>query len=87
MLHVSAQIVFNFISLSISYVISSSISNILYIFITAIFIYIYFMLRSKIENAHWVEKTTTTRCGIRETAATRNCVLWLFLTNHNALWH
>jgi len=52
MLHVSAQIVFNFISLSISYVISSSISNILYIFITAIFIYIYFMLRSKIENAH-----------------------------------
>ena len=32
-------------------------------------------------------KTTTTRCGIRETATTRNCVLWLFLNNHNALWH
>jgi len=41
MLQVTAQIVFNFISLIISYVISSSISNILlYIFITAIYIYI-----------------------------------------------
>jgi len=31
--------------------------------------------------------TTTTRCGIRETATTWNCVLWLFLNNHNTLWH
>jgi len=45
------------------------------------------MLRSKIENAQWAEKTTTTRCGIRETAITRNVVLWLFSNNHNALWH
>ena len=45
-----------------------------------IYIYIYiYMLSSKIENAHWAEKTTTTRCGIRETATTRNFVLWLFL--------
>jgi len=29
------------------------------------------MLSSKIENAHWAEKTTTTRCGIRETSTTR----------------
>jgi len=36
------------------------------------------MLRLKIENAHWAEKTTTTRCGIRETTTTRNFVLWLF---------
>jgi len=34
------------------------------------------MLSSKIENAHWVEKTTTKRCGIRETATTRNFALW-----------
>jgi len=33
------------------------------------------------------KKTTTTRCGIRETATTRNCVLWLILNNNNALWH
>ena len=46
-----------------------------------------YMLSSKIKNAHWAEKTTTTRCGIRETATTRNCVLWLFLNNHNAFWH
>ena len=45
------------------------------------------MLSSKIKNAHWVEKMTTTRSGIRETATTRNFVLWLFLNNHNALWH
>jgi hypothetical protein len=45
------------------------------------------MLSSKIENAHCAEKTTTTRCGVRETATTRNFVLWLFLNNHNALWH
>jgi hypothetical protein len=45
------------------------------------------VLSSKIENAHWAEKTTTTRCGIRETATTRNFVLWLFLNNRNALWH
>ena len=45
------------------------------------------MLHSKIENAHWEEKLTTTRCDIRETVTTRNCVLWLFLNNHNALWH
>ena len=46
-----------------------------------------YMLRSKIENAHWAGKLTTTRCGIRETATTRNFVSWLFLNNHNALWH
>ena len=44
------------------------------------------MLRSKIENANWAEKTTTTRCGIRETSITRNVVLWLFSNNH-MLWH
>ena len=33
------------------------------------------------------KKTTTARCGIKEIAITRNCVLWLFLNNHNALWH
>jgi len=33
------------------------------------------------------KKTTTTRCGIRETGTTRNILLWLFLNNHNALWH
>ena len=32
-------------------------------------------------------KMTTTRCGIGETAATRNFVLWLFLNKPNALWH
>jgi len=32
-------------------------------------------------------KTTTTRCGIRETATTRNFVLRLFLNNRNELWH
>ena len=32
------------------------------------------LLNSKIENAHGAEKTTTTRCGIRETATTRNFV-------------
>jgi hypothetical protein len=32
-------------------------------------------------------KTTTTRCDIREKAATRKFVLWLFLKDHNALWH
>jgi hypothetical protein len=26
-------------------------------------------------------------CGIREKAATRNFVLWLFLNYHNVLWH
>ena len=45
------------------------------------------MLRSKIKNAHWAEKTTTTRCGITETAITRNVMLWLFSNNHNVLWH
>ena len=45
------------------------------------------MLSSNIENAQWAEKTTTTRCGIRQTATTRNFALWLFLNNHNALWH
>jgi len=30
------------------------------------------------------KKKTTTRCGIRETATTRNFVLWLFLNNHDA---
>jgi len=45
------------------------------------------MLRSKIENAHCAEKMITTRCGVKETATTRNGVLWLFLNNHNALWH
>jgi len=48
---------------------------------------IVYMLHSKIENAHWAEKLTTTRCGIRETTTTRNSVLWLFLNNLNALWH
>ena len=28
-----------------------------------------------------------TRCGIRQTATTRNFVLWLFLNNRNVLWH
>jgi len=32
------------------------------------------------------KKTTTTRCGIRETATTRNFVLWLFVNNRNVLW-
>jgi len=45
------------------------------------------MLSSKIENTHWAEKMTTTRCGIRETATKRNFVLWLFLNNRNVLWH
>jgi len=45
------------------------------------------MLSSKIENAQWAEKTTTTRCGIRETAATPNFMLWLFLNNRKSLWH
>ena len=26
-------------------------------------------------------------CGIRGTATTRNFTLWLFLNNHNTLWH
>jgi len=30
------------------------------------------MLGSKIENDHWAEKNTTTRCGIRGTATTWN---------------
>jgi len=42
------------------------------------------VLSSNIKNAHWAEKTTTTRCGIREAATTRNFELWLFLNNHNA---
>jgi hypothetical protein len=46
-----------------------------------------YMLSSKIENAHWAEKTTTACRGIRETATTRNFVLWLFLNNRNTLWH
>jgi len=29
-------------------------------------------------------KKSTTRCGIRETATTRNFVLLLFLSNHDA---
>ena len=45
------------------------------------------MWSSKIENAHWAVKTTTTLCGIREKTATRNFMLWLFLNNRNALWH
>jgi len=46
------------------------------------------MLSPKIENAHCAgEKRSTTRCGITETATTRNFVLWLFLNNRNALWH
>jgi len=44
-----------------------------------------YMLSSKIENPHWAEKTTTTRCGIRETATTRNFVLWLFLNNNDVV--
>ena len=38
-----------------------------------------YMLHSKIENAHWAEKLTTTGCGIRETVTTRNFVFWLLL--------
>jgi hypothetical protein len=34
------------------------------------------MLSSKIEKALWAEKTTKTRCGMRETATTRNFALW-----------
>jgi hypothetical protein len=34
-----------------------------------------------------VEKMTTTRCGIGETATTQNFMLWLFLNDHKALWH
>ena len=45
------------------------------------------MLNSKIENTHWAEKTTTTPCGVTETATTWNFMLWLFLNNRNALWH
>jgi len=45
------------------------------------------VLSSKIENVHRAEKTTTTLCGIRETATTPNFVLWLFLNNRNVLWH
>ena len=51
------------------------------------FLSLMYLLRTKIENAHWAEKTTTTRCGITETATTPNVVLWLFSKNHNALWH
>ena len=58
----------------------------MYVYIYIFTIYIY-MLSSKIENAHWAEKPTTTRCGIRETDTTRNFVLWLFLNNRYALWH
>jgi len=47
---------------------------------------IVYMLSSQIENAHWAEKTTTTRCGIREKGTTRNFVLWLFLNKRKALW-
>jgi len=32
-------------------------------------------------------KKIETRCGITETATTRNGVLWLFLNNRKALWH
>jgi len=50
------------------------------------------VLSSRIENAHWAEKTTTTRCDIRETATTRNVALekqpqremWHYRNNHNA---
>jgi len=44
-----------------------------------------YVLSSKIENAHWAEKTTTTCCGIRETATMWNFVLWLFLNDHDAV--
>jgi len=60
--------------------------------VAAYLVFVY-VLSSKIENAHWAEKTTTTRCGIketptthcgiRETATTWNFVLWLFVNNHN----
>ena len=33
------------------------------------------------------KEATTTSCGIRETATTRNFVFWLLLNNRNALWH
>ena len=34
-----------------------------------------YVISSKIENAHSAEKTTTTRCGIRETDTKRNVAL------------
>jgi hypothetical protein len=34
-----------------------------------------YMLSSKIKNVHRADKMTTTRCGIRETATTRNVAL------------
>ena len=46
-----------------------------------------YMLSSKIENAHWTQKTTATHCCVWETETTRNFVLWLFLNNRNAFWH
>ena len=46
-----------------------------------------YVLNSKIENARLAEKKTTTRCGIREIATTRNFVLWSFLNKRNASWH
>jgi len=39
------------------------------------FFYSMCMLSSKIENVHCAEKTITTRCGITETATTRNVAL------------
>ena len=39
------------------------------------------VLISKIENARSADKTTTMRCGIRETATTRNVVLEKQLQN------
>jgi len=32
-------------------------------------------------------KKTANRCGVTETATTRNLLSWLFLNNRNALWH
>jgi len=44
------------------------------------------MLSSKIENTQWAEKTTTTHCGIRETATTRNFALWKLQWRQWGFW-
>ena len=45
------------------------------------------MLCPKIKNAVWVAKMTTTCCGIRAAAITRNFVSWMFLnTTRCGMW-
>ena len=53
-------------------------------FDASLVIYVLYILRSKIEKSSLSGKKTTARCGIKETATTRNFVLWLFLINHDA---